>query len=66
MTRTILSLMDSELEPEIRDEVQNEIQHQHLSAAKAREMLEWTPTFSLEEGLTRTIEWYRRLLGDSA
>ncbi len=66
LTRTILSLMDSELEPEIRDEVQNEIQHQHLSAAKAREMLEWTPTFSLEEGLTRTIEWYRRLLGDSA
>ncbi|MGH7561789.1 MAG: NAD-dependent epimerase/dehydratase family protein [Gemmatimonadales bacterium] len=29
---------------------------------KARELLEWEPCVDLEEGLLRTIEWYRRKL----
>jgi CDP-glucose 4,6-dehydratase len=54
----ILRLMGSELEPDVRNEVSNEIFEQSLSAQKARQLLGWTPRFSLDEGLQRTIAWY--------
>ena len=40
----------------------NEIRHQYLSAAKARRMLDWSPLFTLEQGLEQTIAWYREFL----
>jgi CDP-glucose 4,6-dehydratase len=58
----ILALMGSQLQPEIRNEATSEIRRQFLSAAKARSRLGWTPRFSLEEGLLKTIAWYRHLL----
>lgn len=58
----ILRLMDSTLEPDVRNEATGEIRLQYLSAALARERLGWAPRFTLDEGLTRTIAWYRRLL----
>ena len=39
--------------------VTNEINHQYLSAEKARRVLGWRALYSLDEGLERTIEWYR-------
>jgi CDP-glucose 4,6-dehydratase len=62
LTHTILKLMDSSLEPIIRNEATNEIRRQYLSAAKARDRLGWQPLFQLEDGLLRTIEWYRKFL----
>ena len=62
----ILSLMGSPLVPDVRNEARNEIRHQYLSAAKARRVLEWKPLFTLEDGLARTIEWYRGHLGAGA
>jgi len=59
LTLMILKLMRSELQPEVRNEACNEIRHQYLSAAKARERLGWKPLFSLEQGLQKTIQWYR-------
>ncbi|WP_199245553.1 NAD-dependent epimerase/dehydratase family protein [[Phormidium] sp. ETS-05] len=55
----ILNLMGSHLEPEILSQASNEIRHQSLSAAKARKMLDWQPLFSLDEGLSSTIDWYK-------
>jgi CDP-glucose 4,6-dehydratase len=55
----ILGLMNSPLEPDIRNEASNEIRRQTLSAAKARMMLGWSPLFSLDEALARTIDWYQ-------
>lgn len=52
----------ADLRPDVRGEAQHEIPHQYLSAAKARERLGWRPRFSLDEGLARTIEWYRAYL----
>jgi CDP-glucose 4,6-dehydratase len=63
LTRTILGRMRSELEPVVLNEVKHEIPHQSLLAAKARRRLGWTPAFTLEQGLDRTIDWYRELLG---
>lgn len=66
MTRRILGVMHSSLEPVIQDEVTHEIRHQYLSATKVRRRLGWSPSFSLEEGLTRTVEWYREFLRDAS
>ena len=55
----ILRLMGSNLEPDVRNEATNEIRLQYLSAAKARRVLNWAPLFELEQGLQRTIAWYR-------
>jgi CDP-glucose 4,6-dehydratase len=54
----ILALMGSGLKPEIRNEASHEIRDQHLSAAKARNMLGWAPLFELDEALARTVDWY--------
>ena len=62
----LLKLMGSGLEPDIRNEASNEIRHQYLSAAKARRVLGWGPLFTLDEGLRRTVEWYRNFLGTAA
>jgi CDP-glucose 4,6-dehydratase len=61
----ILAQLQSDLEPEVRNEASNEIRRQYLSAAKARQVLRWEPLFTLDEGLKRTIEWYRNLLRHS-
>lgn len=62
LVRRILHSMDSALEPDIRNEASNEIHHQYLSAARARRELCWQPLFTLEQGLERTIAWYREFL----
>jgi CDP-glucose 4,6-dehydratase len=61
LVEKILEAMGSELEPEIRNEAVNEIREQYLSAAKAHRVLQWAPSFSLDQGLRRTIDWYRNL-----
>lgn len=55
----LLKLMDSSLQPDVRNEASNEIRRQYLSAEKSRRMLAWKPLFTLDEGLKRTIEWYK-------
>ncbi len=62
----ILALMGSDLKPDVRNEATNEIRNQYLSAAKARAVLNWSPAFTLEEGLSRTIGWYREFLAAGA
>jgi CDP-glucose 4,6-dehydratase len=58
----ILQRMKFSLQPDIRNEASNEIRHQYLSAERARKLLNWSPLFTLEEGLDRTIDWYRDFL----
>jgi CDP-glucose 4,6-dehydratase len=66
LVERLLRLMNSKLEPEVRSEATNEIRHQYLSAAKARERLNWQAMFTLDEGLRRTIDWYKAFLGTQA
>jgi CDP-glucose 4,6-dehydratase len=65
LVERILALIGSDLDPEVRDEATNEIRCQYLNAAKARNILGWRPLFTLEEGLQRTIDWYRTFLAVS-
>ena len=64
LVNKIIKLMESNLKPKILNEATNEIKHQYLSAKKAREMLGWKPRYTLEEGLARTIGWYRKFLAE--
>ncbi|MFI5089596.1 MAG: NAD-dependent epimerase/dehydratase family protein [Terriglobales bacterium] len=62
----ILQKMNSKLEPEILNQATNEIRHQYLSAERARNILGWSPLFSLDEGLQRTIKWYQETITSTA
>ena len=62
----LLALMDSNLKPDIRNDATNEIRHQYLDATRAREALQWKPLFTLDEGLRRTIDWYKAFLETAA
>ena len=57
----VIEVMGSELEPEILNEASNEIEKQYLSAKKARDVQNWTPSHNMEEGLEKTVEWYNML-----
>ena len=60
----ILNLMDSDLQPDVRNDASNEIRHQYLSAEKARRLLNWSPLFTLDTGLQRTIGWYQEFFAN--
>lgn len=62
LVKRILRAMHSDLAPVIRNEASNEIRRQYLSAARARQMLRWSPLYTLDEGLDRTIPWYREFV----
>ena len=66
LVHRILGIMGSNLEPDIRNEAVHEIRHQSLSAAKARARLDWSPLCTVDEGLERTIDWYRNFLSPDA
>ncbi len=49
-------------EPEVLDRAPGEIHDQWLDATKARKLLGWEGRVGLEDGLRRTVEWYRGYL----
>lgn len=65
LVHKIIRLCGAHLEPQVQDRAENEIPNQYLSAEKARRQLGWRPLFSMDEGLWRTIAWYRDYFGKS-
>ncbi|MBI3073166.1 MAG: GDP-mannose 4,6-dehydratase [Deltaproteobacteria bacterium] len=59
---TLRAVGRDDLEPIILNEAKAEIRHQVLDSTKARTKLGWTPRFTLEEGLRRTVLWYQDFL----
>jgi CDP-glucose 4,6-dehydratase len=66
LVEKILTVMGSDLKPDVLGEAIHEIRHQYLSAEKARKMLGWKPLYTIDEALERTVEWYREHLKDEA
>lgn len=68
--RTVLQMVQAvleavgrpDLQPVITGRAEGEIRDQVLDASKARARLGWTPKLPLEEGLARTVRWYRAFL----
>lgn len=64
MVQRILRQMNSDLKPDVRGEAMNEINHQYLSAAKARQMLNWSAKYDLDTSLADTVAWYRNYFAE--
>jgi CDP-glucose 4,6-dehydratase len=58
--RRLTRLTGSSIEPIIQDDTRTEIRHMHLSSEKARTRLGWNARFGFEEGLKRTVAWYKQ------
>ena len=52
-------LLGSSLKPVVEGNNMGEIKAQYLDATKARDVLGWSPVFGLEQGLQKTIAWYK-------
>lgn len=59
MVNIILKRMKSDFSPKIRNDSKNEIYKQYLSAKKSHDILGWKPSFTLDQGIDKTIAWYR-------
>lgn len=55
----IISLCNSSVKPKVLGIATNEIPRQFLDTEKAQRILNWSPKYSLEEGLKKTIQWYK-------
>jgi CDP-glucose 4,6-dehydratase len=57
----IARLAGTGVEPDVRGtgNPEGEIDRQYVDPTKIRELLGWEPAVSLEEGLRRTLDWYR-------
>jgi UDP-glucose 4-epimerase len=68
LATTLLRLMGDPITPEFGalPERPTEIRRMRADAAKAGALLGWTPSTSLEDGLRRTIDWYRDELARGA
>ncbi|MBU6408790.1 MAG: GDP-mannose 4,6-dehydratase [Verrucomicrobia bacterium] len=51
------------LKPDVQNTAVGEIRAQYLNTGKARDLLNWRPEYTLEQGLNETIAWYRSYLG---
>lgn len=67
LTEKVLAMMGrGDLRPVVQNIASAEIREQYLDAGKARARLGWTPRYGLDEGLRRTIDWYRKFLSAEA
>jgi len=62
MIETICRLMDAPVHVQTLNEPRGMIANQVLDSSRARTELGWKPCYTLEEGLAKTIEWYREYL----
>jgi UDP-glucose 4-epimerase len=59
---TMASILSFDGKPEMQPARKGELASNFLSYARTRRVLGWEPEVSLEEGLERTIEWFRERL----
>jgi CDP-glucose 4,6-dehydratase len=52
-----------DLHPEILNQPSGEPRESYMSAAKARRVLGWEPTYTVKDALRETIAWYKAHLG---
>ena len=55
-------LLNKKIEPVYGPERAGDIKHSNADIGKARKLLRYAPDYSFEQGIERTIEWYRENL----
>ncbi len=67
LVQAIIAISDyPAVAPVILNEAPNEIERQYLDSSKARRELGWQPRYTIEEGLRRTMAWYRLFLAETS
>ena len=67
MVRTVAKLMSaSHLVPIVKGDASVESRDSYMCCEKARQLLDWTPRWELEEALKETISWYQHNSGVEA
>lgn len=59
LTEKLNKILNTHIEPIYANERQSDIKHSRAGIDKAGELLGYEPIVNLEEGLRRTVEWYR-------
>jgi CDP-glucose 4,6-dehydratase len=59
----VAAAVGSDIEPDVLNQAVGEIHHQFLSPTKACDVLGWSAGIGLDEGLRRTVDWYRAHVG---
>jgi CDP-glucose 4,6-dehydratase len=57
--KKITKMLGSDIQPKILRQAKHEIDKQYLDSSKAKKILNWEAKYDLEEGLRKTIEWYK-------
>ncbi|MDO8614701.1 MAG: GDP-mannose 4,6-dehydratase [Dehalococcoidia bacterium] len=65
IVETVLKQGGSSLRPRVLGQNKGEINRQWLDSAKANRILEWSPAVALDEGVRRSIRWYKAYLSGS-
>ncbi|MBD3266653.1 SDR family NAD(P)-dependent oxidoreductase [bacterium] len=63
IVETINQVLGTNLEPIFADPRPGDIKHSCAAVEKAKRILHYTPSVTFEEGVARTIAWYREELG---
>ncbi len=64
LAERLLALTHAHVAPEHKEPIPGEVYKIFLDVARAREALGWQARVSLEEGLRRTVEWFRTRVPD--
>ncbi len=59
LVRQLNAIMGTDVKPIHRDERPGDIKHSRAEIGKARHLLGYSPIVSFEDGLRRTVDWYR-------
>lgn len=62
VTKAVAAIAGEAPEPRVLGIAKNEIPRQYLDVSKAARLLGWKAEHTLEQGLAKTIPWYRELL----
>lgn len=60
--KKISSLLDKSIEPIYGEPRKGDIKHSNADISKAKSLLKYSPTYSFEDGINLTIEWYKENL----
>lgn len=59
MCRLLAELLEKDIEPVFGPERAGEIKHSNADITKAREMLDYDPSYNFADGIRLAIEWYK-------
>lgn len=62
LVKKIYQLTNEKFNYKIIGKAKYEIKHQYLASDKARKILKWKPRYKLQEGLKKTVIWYKTVL----